>query len=116
MKFPRLRKQRQTQLNEELRAHLEMSTQDRINRGASPDEATHAARREFGNLALIQTVTRDQWSWTWLDNLVQDFRFAARTLRKNPGFTIVAILARILSFDSSRAPCSFFSAPLDLFC
>ena len=60
MKFLRVRKRRQAQLNEELRAHLEMSAQDRINRGASPDEAAHAARRfsmillgAFAALALL---------------------------------------------------------------
>jgi hypothetical protein len=59
-----------------------MSAKNRVDRGASPAQATHAARREFGNLALVENVTRDQWAWAWLDNIAQDFHFAARTLRK----------------------------------
>lgn len=77
---------------EELRAHLEMQTAENIRRGMSPEEAHYAARRSFGGMEQIKERARDQRGWRWLEQLQQDLRFAARALRRERVFTVVAVL------------------------
>src|SRR6478672_9918790 len=79
-------------MDEELRAHIALETQQRIERGESPGEARRSALRDLGSLDLVKEASRDAWTWLWVDRLIQDLRFAFRQLRKNPGFAIAATL------------------------
>jgi predicted permease len=106
------RRDKEADLREELEFHLSQESAERETEGAAGGDARWAARRELGNLALVEEDTRAAWGWPVLEQLAQDVRYAFRTMRQNRAFTVLAVLSLALGIGANTAIYSFMDAIL----
>ena len=102
------RRRRYEDLSVSIHEHLEEKIDELVDAGMSRDDAMQKARREFGNVALIEQRSREAWQWPTTESIWADVKFASRQLRKSPGFTAAALITLGLGIGADAAVFSLF--------
>jgi macrolide transport system ATP-binding/permease protein len=108
-----LRRHRDDDLQEEIRAHLSMATQDRVEAGEDARTARLDSLKEFGNVTLTREATRRSWGGTWrahLADVAQDVRYSIRVLARSPGYSVVVVAVLALGIGANVSVFSLFKA------
>jgi hypothetical protein len=106
------RRDKEAELREELQFHLQEEASESQASGLTQNEARQAARRELGNLTLVEENTRAAWGWTLVEQLGQDLRYAFRTMAASRLFTLLAVASLGLGIGANTAIYSFMDAIL----
>jgi macrolide transport system ATP-binding/permease protein len=106
------RKQSESEFADELDSHLQMNIEDNLRAGMTSEEARRQAMRQLGGVERTKQAYRERRTLPLVENVARDLRFAVRQLRKNPGFTVTAVMMLALGICASVSIFAFVDAAL----
>jgi predicted permease len=106
------RRQFDSDLEEEMRLHVDLRAQQQMQAGLLPEDARHAATRRFGNPTVVKERSHNSWGWQWVEYFLQDIGYGLRAMMRTKGITIVALLSLALGIGANTAIFSLLDAIL----
>ena len=100
----------QSELEEEMRLHLELRRQQQISTGLAPEAAHRLAHQRFGNITRMKEKSQMAWGWNWLETFLQDAGYGVRSMLRTPAITVVGLISLALGIGANTAIFSFLDA------
>jgi predicted permease len=106
------RNRRYDDVSASIQEHIQERTEELIEEGMAPLQARQTARREFGNVALIEERSREVWQWATVESIVADLKLVLRRLRRSPGFAATVLLTLAIGIGANTAVFSVLNSVL----